>query len=526
MRQRRHLALQGSRVRHPLLYQVNTACTLDEVERELGRRATLKDVPLALFEGAGFDWLWLLGVWQTGRMGQQVSRTNPTIRQGLGDVPDDVICGSPFAVRGYLVRDEWGGPSALEAIRERVARAGARLMLDFVPNHVALDHPWLEEHPEYFIHGTQADLACEPRNWIALTSRGAPVILAHGRDPYFPGWPDTLQLNYRHEGLRRAMIEQLHRIARACDGVRCDMAMLVQSDVFERTWGEKSRPVDGSRPATGPFWQQAIREIRGKHPGFTFMAEVYWDREWELQQEGFDFTYDKRLYDRLRSGTGRAVREHLYASPEYQDRSVRFLENHDEPRAASVWPLEVHRAAATIAFLVPGMRFIYDGQVEGRRAHPSMHVRRRCAEAPDAAVRDFYLRLLPCLKRPEVHDGAWRLWACRAAWDGNSTWENMIVFSWTLGPKQLLVAVNYAPVSGQCYVTLDLPGLAGATIELRDLMGDARYVRQGDGLRSSGLYLDMPAWGHHVFVLTHHEDHPEPHSASPPARLRSGKTVT
>jgi hypothetical protein len=489
---------------HPLLYQINTVVTLDELGRARGQRATLDDLPDGMFDAladARFEWVWLLGVWRTGPMGQRVSRTNASIRKGLGDVPDDVIIGSPFAVRDYRVREEWGGDPALARVRRRLTARGMRLMTDFVVNHVALDHPWVDEHPEYFIHGTEEDLAREPQNWIALVSRGARVVLAYGRDPYFPGWPDTLQLNYRHAGLRSAMTEQLRRIARQCDGVRCDMAMLVQPDVFEKTWGDASRPVDGTAPAEGRFWRNAVRAVKTDHPGFTFIAEVYWDREWELQQEGFDFTYDKRLYDRLRSGDGRAVREHLCAAPEYQNRSVRFLENHDEPRAASVFPLEVHRAAAVIAFLVPGMRFFYDGQLEGRRAHPSMHVGRRPPEEPDPALQSFYRRLLPCLKRPEVHDGAWRLWPSRPAWEGNATWENMIVCSWSAGDRCLLVALNYASVPGQCYVTLDLPGLTGATFELRDLTGEARYERQGNGLCTNGLYLDMPPWGYHVFEM-------------------------
>jgi hypothetical protein len=491
-------------MRHPLLYQLNTAVTLDELGRARGRQATLDDFPEAMFDalaGANFEWLWLLGVWRTGPMGQRISRTNPSIRKGLGDVPDSIITGSPFAVREYSVREEWGGQAALARTRSRLCDRGARLMVDFVVNHVALDHPWVDEHPEYFIHGTEEDLAREPQNWVALTSRGKRTVLAYGRDPYFAGWPDTLQLNYRHQGSRRAMVDQLRRIARMADGARCDMAMLVRPDVFQKTWGERSVPIDGSAPINAPFWQDAIQAIKAEYPNFKFIAEVYWDREWELQQEGFDFTYDKRLYDRLRSGSGRAVREHLWATPEFQNRSVRFLENHDEPRAAAVFPLEVHRAAATIAFLVPGMRFFYDGQFEGRRAHPSMHVCRRPAEEPDPAVQDFYRRLLPCLKRTEVHEGVWHLWPCRSAWEGNGTWEDMIVCTWTAGNQRTLVAVNYAPVAGQCYATLDLPGLAGETFELTDRLSGVRYERQGDGLRTNGLYLDMPPWGHHVFEM-------------------------
>ena len=120
-------------------------------------------------------------------------------------------------------------------------------MLDFVPNHTALDHAWVRSHPDFYIRGDEASLNREPQNYYRLTrGEGAALILAHGRDPYFPGWPDTLQLNYRHPGLRKAMIEVLLEIASRCDGVRCDMAMLLLPDVFQRTWGNGSLPPGGA----------------------------------------------------------------------------------------------------------------------------------------------------------------------------------------------------------------------------------------------------------------------------------------
>ena len=157
-----------------------------------------------------------------------------------------------------------------------------------------------------------------------------PSVLAYGRDPYFAGWPDTLQLNYAEPGLQEAMASELESIAGMCDGVRCDMAMLILPDVFERTWG--------LRPTS--FWPMATQRARARHPGFLFMAEVYWDLEWTLQQQGFDYTYDKRLYDRLCEGHARPVRDHFRADMDFQRKSARFLENHDEPRAAATFQPE------------------------------------------------------------------------------------------------------------------------------------------------------------------------------------------
>jgi hypothetical protein len=230
------------------------------------------------------------------------------------------------------------------------------------------------------------------------------------------------------------------------------------------------------------------------------LAEVYWDREWALQEQGFDATYDKRLYDRLHGGDALGVRGHLSGALDFQSRSARFLENHDEDRAAAVFPPGKHEAAALVTYLTPGLRFFHDGQFQGRRLRTSIHLARRAAEAPDAAVAAFYQRLLVCLKRPEVRGGRWRLLSCRQAWDGNPTWDRFIAFAWDDDAgRRLLICVNYGPTQGQCYVELPADEWRGAKWTLRDLMGDANYQRDGDDLAAHGLYLDMPAWKGQVF---------------------------
>jgi len=367
------------------------------------------------------------------------------------------------------------------------------LLLDFVPNHTGLDHPWVEEHPEYYILGTEADLAHAPQNYTWVKRQQGDVLLAHGRDPYFPGWPDTLQLNYGNPATQEAMTRELVKIAGQCDGVRCDMAMLVLPDVFERTWGVRAQP----------FWPQATQRVREQVPDFRFMAEVYWDLEWTLQQQGFDYTYDKRLYDRLREGHARPVREHFHAGLDYQDKLARFLENHDEPRAATTFPHAKHAAAAIVTFLSPGLRFFHQGQFEGRRTRISPHLVRGPAESPDQALQTFYDRLCAALRRPALRDGQWRQLDCAPAWDGNWTWDCFLAWAWQ-GPQseRLLVTVNYAGNNSQCYVRLPFPDVAGRVVRFSDVMGPATYDRAGNDVTAQGLYLDLPPWGYHVFEVT------------------------
>jgi len=486
--------------RYPSLYQINTGAWIHDLSQSLGRQATLDDIPereLERLAQRGFDWLWFLGVWQTGLAGRRVSRAHlewqPEFRQVLSDFREGDVCGSCFAITQYAAHSDFGGNTALERLRTKIHKYGMRLLLDFVPNHTALDHPWVQKRPNFYVHGTEEKLRREPQNYIQVETSSGSAVLAYGRDPYFAGWPDTLQLNYADPSLQEAMRLELLNVAALCDGARCDMAMLILPEVFERTWSLRAQP----------FWRNAILSVRSYKPEFLFMAEVYWDLEWTLQQQGFDYTYDKRLYDRLRDGHARPVRDHFRADLAFQGRFARFLENHDEPRAAATFAPEMHRAAAVLTFLCPGLRFFHDGQFEGRTIKLSVHLGRRTSEAVELSVRQFYDCLLNCVRQSAVRNGEWRLLDCRPAWEGNWTWDCFIGFAWqTTGELPLLIITNYAANQSQCYFQIAFEEMRGHKIRLQDLMSPAVYERDGDELLGKGLYLDMPPWGYHVFKLS------------------------
>ena len=482
---------------------------MQELSHKLGRPATFDDVPDSALDRIarfGFDWVWLLGVWQTGEASRQISIQNPAWRseleQTLPELTDDDISGSPFAIQSYKVHQDFGGNDALAGIRNRLQDRGVKLLLDFVPNHTALDHPWIEDHPEFFVHGNEELLLSEPQNYTRLGTQSGSLILAHGRDPYFDGWADTLQLNYRHGGFRAAMRETLGGVAGMCDGVRCDMAMLILPDIFRQTWGVLSTPLDGTEPVDTPFWPEAIRKIQQDRPDFVFMAEVYWELEVELQKQGFHYTYDKKLYDMLVHHDPGGICHHMKGDVGFHGRSVHFLENHDEPRANATFEPGPHRAAAVATFFTPGLRLFHDGQLRGRRAKLSMHLGRRPSEPTDTSLLHFYLRLLRCLEREEIRNGEWELLSCRSAWENNATFQNFFCYLWEgRQAERVLVVVNYAQVRGQGRVVLPYPEWHGCTVILEDLLGTEWYERDGTEMISDGLYLDLPDWGFNVFQL-------------------------
>lgn len=486
-------------VRYPALYQINTRVWLRELSRQLRQPVTLDNIPdveLDRLAELGFDWIWLLSVWQTGAAAQGISRTNPDWRrefqETLADLQDEDIPGSGFAITDYEVHEQLGGPAALARLRQRLQQRGMRLMLDFVPNHMGLGHRWLESHPERFVAGTADDLAREPQNYTRVNCNGQDSVLAYGRDPYFSGWPDTLQLNYADPATQAAMIGELTRIASQCDGLRCDMAMLMLPEVFERTWGRRA-PL---------FWPQATAAVREQVPGFTFMAEVYWDLEWTLLQQGFDYAYDKRLYDRLREGHARPVREHLLAGLDFQDKLARFLENHDEPRAAATFDFDQHRAAAALTFLSPGLRFFHQGQFAGRRKRISPHLGRGPDEPADRELQSFYEKLLTILRQPVVREGQWQLLECATAWEGNWTNDCFVAFGWQdKSGERLVVVVNYAAHQSQCHVHLPFTDLVGQRWRLHDQLSGAAFDWHGDDLQARGLFVDHRPWQGAVFAV-------------------------
>ena len=490
---------------HPLVYEVNIRVFLNELSSTLGKKITLDRIPDSVIDewsASGFDVVWLMGVWTTGEIGLQEARNHAGLQDGFGkalpDYTQEDIISSPYAVKAYTVGRALGGVKGLESFRKKLAERGIGLMLDFVPNHTARDHEWVSSNPEYYVNGETGD---EGEDYFRVETKKGDRVLAHGKDPFFPGWTDTAQLNLRHRGTRAALTDTLLSIASQCDGVRCDMAMLVIQQVFADTWGERSRPAD-VEPASTEFWSEAMKAVRAVHPNFLFVAESYWDLEWSLQKLGFDYTYDKTLYDRLLREGASAVGSHLRAEMDYQLHSVRFVENHDEPRVASALPSELWQyAAATIAATVPGMFLLHEGQLDGRKVKLPVQLGRRPAEECSTQTRAFYAKLLSCLQHDVFRKGEWTLLTVRSAWYDNHTYQNILAYSWRYGNDCRLVVVNYAPLNSQGYVELRLSGVEGSSFEFRDLIGSAVYTRDRSGLETKGMYFDSPGYGIHIFQV-------------------------
>jgi len=480
---------------YPSLYEINTWVWLSDLSRKYGSTVDLSSVPSAewdIIAGYGFDAVWFMGVWERSPAGISIANRNDDLLhdflRALPDFHTEDNVGSPYCVRRYVVDDHLGGPEGLASARRALAKRGLKLVLDWVPNHVAPDHPWVRKHPEYFIRGTSEDVRNDPTSYVEVGGE----VFARGRDPYFPAWPDVLQLNAFAPGLRQGAIEVLSDIAKQSDGVRCDMAMLFLNSIFERTWGDRA----GTRPAT-EYWTDVISSIKQRFANFLFLAEAYWDLEWQLQQEGFDFCYDKRLYDRIEHASAESIRPHLGADLTYQGRLLRFIENHDEPRAANIFSPAKERAAALTAATLPGMRLFHEGQFEGRKVKLPVFLGRRPDEARDGSLHEFYDRILEVIDHPVFRSGQWKLCECRG-WPDNASYENLLAWSWLKGDERYLIAINLSESPLQATVRLPWADIGGARWNLVDRLSGATYQRDGDEILLGGLYVELGPWNSHV----------------------------
>lgn len=439
----------------------------------------------------GFDAVWLMGVWKPGAKGREQALRESGLRAEMekalpGFRPEDVSS-SPYAVAAYEPGPLLGTGADLRRFRERLRGFGLKLILDFVPNHLALDHPLAEARPDLFVGGTPDDLAASPESFFSPD--GGRTVLAFGRDPYYPAWTDVAQLNYFNPETRALMRGTLLRIAECCDGVRCDMAMLVLGAVHLSVWGDRLR---FPKP-DAEFWAEAVAAVRAKHPGFIFIAEVYWGLENELLALGFDHVYDKVFYDALRSGDVPEIRSRLLKDA---GNTLRFIENHDEDRAAAAFGVEKSMAAAFLLELSPGAKLIHQGQEEGCVIRQPLRLIRSAAEPVNETLSAFYRRLADVFSGPRAR---WEAAEALPAWEGSRTHEGFIVLSSGSG---YLAAVNYSGERGQCYVRFDASGYGGADLLFSDLTGTEEYVRPKDEVLSRGLYLDVPPMAFHLFRVS------------------------
>ncbi len=481
---------------NPHILEINTRSWLKRLEREEGRQFTLDTIPaqkLDLIRQTGFDAVWLMGVWKHSPTAEKIARSSEEIQNQIRQVKPyfrvEEIAASPYAVYEYTVDEALGGNKALQTLRRQLNERGILLLLDFVGNHMAIDAPEVTQRPDLFIN-TGSQVPHVHPEWFFQNKNGQ--YIAYGRDPYFAPWTDTAQLNYFNPATRDFMVKNLLQVAELCDGVRCDMAMLSLNKVTRDTWWEF---IGGELPRE-EFWTQALNAVRAERPEFIFIAEVYWGLEWDIQELGFDYTYDKVLYDRLRFSDAAGIRSHLGAEHLFQMRSIRFISNHDEEESLKAFGREKSLAAGTIIATLPGARLFHLYQLLGRPARmPLQYVYDDFKK--DTAVEAYYHKLLEVVSDPAFHGGQWALFNVHPVFAGESSCQNILAWLWKQRHTGKLVFINYSENPSQCRV----PFKGITELKVREEL-EGKEVTLTPELASQGMELVLKPYECKIFTFS------------------------
>ena len=476
---------------------------------------------LKAIKSSGFNSLWLMGIWEIGPKVRAISK-----RYGAD------FAGSPFAISDYRISEELGTEQEFKQLVDRAHESGLSVIVDFVPNHMGLDSDWLNEHPEYFIHRVldaaeeklpDSELEVRYAGHFVYRTPSYPeagtrvpktIMVSYGKDPYFYPWIDTAQLDYANPGLRRKMIDVLSRWAKIVDGVRCDMAMLVLREQVKIHRHPEMSWENFNRWMPEEFWSEAIRVVKRVNPQFSFMAETYWAMEGYLQHLGFDYTYNKPLYEAICNAFHNGNAEGLMnfvrmLGTDFLKKGVHFLENHDEERAMNALGEERQRAAAALLFTLPGIALIHQGQLEGKRERlPVQRVVPLAQEQENASLAGFYRQLLQTTALPVFREG--RL---NVLYSNNSSF---IAFARILNDTKAMVIINTSNhyQKGIIFVAPGLRLKAGGPYRLDDLFYGlkSKEVRRQPTVRPSytypaaqlinqGLYVELQPFDAHIFLL-------------------------
>ena len=508
----------------------------------------------------GFTHVWFTGLiehaTQTDHTAFGISKDHPAVVKGKA--------GSPYAIKDYYDIDPDLAVSVPDRMKEfkallnRTHKAGLKMVIDFVPNHVARHYhsdaapKGVEDLGEkddttkgfdpqnnfYYLPGQQlrtdfARSATQAEPYIELPAK------ATGNDcfnasPSRNDWYETVKLNYGidYQGGRATHFSPtpstwkkmtdilLFWAEKGVDAFRCDMAEMVPT----------------------AFWSHAVAAVKKEHPNVLFIGEVYNPAQYrDYLAAGFDYLYDKvGLYDTLRAivcgnASASCITSCWQATDDIKEHMLHFLENHDEQRIASAYfagnAEKAKPALAAGALMSPGAYMVYAGQEIGEAGMDAegfsgndgrttifdywnpASLQKLTAPAfekkltpEEAALYDYYQKILTlCNSRKAFEQGGFfDLQYANHGRDYGYNCDRQYSFLRHFGREVYLVAVNFDPASVQ--VGIKIPSHAFDVLKLREGTKSAVSVMTEETVTvelrpDAPLYVQLPAYGVTVLRL-------------------------
>ena len=478
-----------NKCKHPILYEISTRPWLYELSKKYQKPITkLRDIPLEEFDNLkenGIDIIWMMGMWKLGKYGLEFDLKLDYSKVFPNWKKEDVI-GSPYAVVKYVCNPEIGTNEDLIWLREQINSRDMKLMLDFVPNHSAIDAPAAKLNPQLYIRAPAGK-----KNPNRYTDSG----FAFGSYPFHPPWKDVIQFNYWEKETRNMMKNNLMTVLSYADGVRCDVASLLLNDIIEIAWKEELDYWGYHRPST-EFWEYAFAEVKSKYPNAILLAEVYGDKEIEaLYKLGFHYCYNKDLLIRL-MGSTLELKKYLKNKTENNwGHLANFVENHDEDRIVyNMGNVKKAMAAGTIASTVGGMIFINHGQWSGYKNKLEVHLRKGEDEDENNEVKNYYQKLIQIIQDP-AFTGSNYYFINDIKGDKK---DDFIAYLREEGDSHYLVVVNYSNSYGCANVPIYNMN-DNVDVSLYEVFNDEEYIRNGSDIRNKGLIVCLNPWETQIF---------------------------
>jgi len=179
---------------------------------------------------------------------------------------------------------------------------------------------------------------------------------------------------------------------------------------------------------------------------------------------------------------------------------LRFLENHDEQRAANLFSVCRHKALALASLTLPGARLLHDGQLEGRMIKVPVFLSRRQNEPENPDLKMFYRQLLKILQSDAIRHGRWSVVKV-SGWPDNLSYLNLLAWEWLGDHENLLFVINLSDQPAQGIVESSHSYFTGRTYQLFDVISGELFDRRGEELNVQGLYVGLEAWGVHTFLI-------------------------
>ena len=481
-------------LKNPVLLQVSARPWLLSLSKTLGINiTTFTDIPNSVYtslQSMNIDYLWVMGVWKIGEYGLNHDRTKESLieeyKHYLPDYTTEDAIGCPYAITEYTCNPQLcpNGDNDLLEFKSKLNSYNIKLMLDFVPNHSAYDSPWMSINKDYYIR-ERPDVE---HNSTFFFENG----VAFGGKM----WTDVAQLNYFNPETRQLMQEQMLKIASLSDGMRCDVAFMVSNSFFELSWKNELQYYNYTTPSTD-FWEVSIAEVKRQYPNTIFLAEVYGSYVVDMITQGFDYVYDRDLLTHLTNGNVDEVRAYLYSTAEYEQYMARFLENHDENRAASFFKnrTTITNAAALIAYTVPGMRFLFQDFQFGYKFKLEVHLRRSYDEPKDQEAVEFYEKYLSIFTSDVFKYGEFEMVEVK----GDDAYM-FVAWKWKYGKEKRVVIVNFDNNQRECFVVVKDAGEGKEEVAMEEMLSGVKITRKSKEVQEEGLFVIVKGYSGMIFT--------------------------